>query len=607
MGSHFGEIKRGQETPKEWLAFGATMTELGNKWALRGDLIATVGPHAAEETGAPAAFDPLRAEIMVNTDVAFGKLKPHKIGDFSDRAVQFEFAKATGAIWHEAMHARFTTWDLYASSKALTPNENAALHLLEETRMEGLGIRSMPNMKNFIRACALEIVIGDVKEAAEKTSDTRAAAHLAALTIGRVDTGTLDAIDILAIEEKIMDVLGQPLFEDLQMLWRKFQSISRVSEPSDIAELYRIAKEWNRIVQDAAEERGEGKERANGNGFEGDGSGGGSGMMKEIMEALGEDAEATEISAGGALGDQEKAEQWAASAAASNAAHEEHKANEQVFRKIVKEGEEGRYGASRARVTSRRQPTPDEHRAAVRLARELDKAKYQDRLRVEGDSPIPPGRLRTGAAVQDAASISQGLPPTAAPWRKVQRKHVDDPNLTIGVMVDISGSMSAAMEPMASAAWILSDANKRVEATSAMVYYGNSVFPTLRPGQTLREVQVYNAADGTEEAETAFQALDGALDLINGKGARLVVIVSDGQYRGDMRPKVTQWLSKFEKAGVGVLWLAYGYADEAERHCREHRNAESIRIGDRDSTVRAAGAIGAAAVKAINAAGTLRR
>jgi Mg-chelatase subunit ChlD len=155
----------------------------------------------------------------------------------------------------------------------------------------------------------------------------------------------------------------------------------------------------------------------------------------------------------------------------------------------------------------------------------------------------------------------------AEPWKRTVRKHTDDPTLKIGVMVDISGSMASAMNPMAVTAWAMSEAGRRVQAQTAMVYYGEDVFPTLKPGQHLDKVNVYTAPDGTEKFDKAFKALDGGLNLLAGSGARLLVVVSDGCYTDAERDHAKKWVRECDKAGVAVLWLPFdkyersGYAD----------------------------------------------
>ena len=62
-------------------------------------------------------------EIEVNVDVAFGKeITPLEIGDISNRSTQYEFPKATGAIIHEAFHARFSALRRAYTYKILDKN-----------------------------------------------------------------------------------------------------------------------------------------------------------------------------------------------------------------------------------------------------------------------------------------------------------------------------------------------------------------------------------------------------------------------------------------------------------------------------------------------------
>jgi hypothetical protein len=47
------------------------------------------------------------AEVEVNVDIAFGTgTSPATIGDLRDRDTLFDWPKAAGAIFHEALHDR---------------------------------------------------------------------------------------------------------------------------------------------------------------------------------------------------------------------------------------------------------------------------------------------------------------------------------------------------------------------------------------------------------------------------------------------------------------------------------------------------------------------
>jgi len=151
----------------------------------------------------------------------------------------------------------------------------------------------------------------------------------------------------------------------------------------------------------------------------------------------------------------------------------------------------------------------------------------------------------------------RGVMQQAEVWKRKVRKQTDEPTLNVGVLVDISGSMGAAMEPMATTAYVLSEAVTRVQGKAAMVYFGNDVFPTLRPGERMGEVKVWTAPDGTEKFDDAFRAVDGAVDLLYGSGARLLVVVSDGHYTGAETKACQRWMRRCAEEGVAVVWLPF--------------------------------------------------
>jgi hypothetical protein len=89
-----------------------------------------------------------------------------------------------------------------------------------------------------------------------------------------------------------------------------------------------------------------------------------------------------------------------------------------------------------------------------------------------------------------------------------------------------------------------------------MVYFGQRVYPGLRSGERLHDVRTWAGRDGWEEFNHGFRALDGELNLLGGKGARLLVVVSDGQYGGEGQAESRdKWLKYCTRNGVGVVWL----------------------------------------------------
>lgn len=589
-------------TPPEWLKVGSHIGHLVNEWAGRSDLVAYVGDNAGVQHGAPALFDPKGAEIQVNIPIAFGNVTPEGVGDMRERSTQFEFLKASGAILHEALHARFSTWDLEKAARELPRPVCEALHLLEETRIESLGVKTFPANRSFLRACAMEIVLGDIENGAlEKLSTTRQAATLLGLTSARVDAGVLDDEDVEPMTAVVATILSPKTFNALSDIWNEFQSLR---SERDEARMYELAIEWDKVVTEQAEENGDNE------GGESEGGEGGMPMPSEFMEAirdaLEEVAGNAEIGAIGDAGDQQTKEEYRETADRARSESEERKSHENVASKVFGNGhtDPGKSGSG-STLQERRKPTSDERIAAVKISQALEKAKYQDRIRIETASELPPGRLRTRSLVQGEAYRERGVRSTVEPFSRVQRKHVEDPNLTIGVMVDISGSMGDAMEPMASAAWILSEATRRVQGRTAMVYYGSGVFPTLKPGQHLTDVNVYSAPDGTEKFGEAFKAVDGALNLLHGSGARLLVVVSDGEYTGDEKRNARKWIARCAKAGVGVLWIGAGHYGETGRTYVNGRESQYIRMSKQATS--AASEIGKTAASALTKAGESRK
>ena len=551
---------RAEATDPQWYGVGSQIGQLANLMSARADLIAYVGPGAGGI--APACYTPATAEVEINVDIAFGKgVTPADIGDLRERDTQFMWPKAMGAIFHESLHARYSNWDIEKAANDLSQSEFFALLLLEEGRIEAHGVAMMPENAGFLRACALDIVLSDLAEEELNETDTRMAARLAALTLARVDAGSIYESDCELLRESITSKLGESRLEQLRQLWVAAQMYDRHYNAEG---MYDLAREWVRLVEEAATENGEPEEGAGQpGGLSTAGGAAASEFLKDLMEALGEAADSATVGSFEQLSDQQEVEQWQQEAKdrANESRREQECADvaQDVFGKGTGPMAETK---TRSSLMSQRPATGPERAAAVKVAQMLEKAKYRERDEVEIHSTLPPGRLRTRALVQGAALKSKGVMQQAEPWRRTARKHIDDPKLTLGVMVDISGSMSEAMQPMATTAWVMSEAVRRVQGKAAMVYYGQDVFPTLKPGQHLKQVDVYSAPDGTEKFNKAFQAINGGLGLLNGTGARLLVIVSDGCYTSEEKRATRQWLDECKRSGVGVLWLTFDKGDD---------------------------------------------
>jgi hypothetical protein len=601
----------------EWLGIGAQIGKIVNEWAFREDLVVNLGKTTI---GAPAAFNPASAEIEIDTDCAFLGYEPSEIGDLSNRVTQLEFAMASGAILHEALHARFTRWSLAKAVEDLSPRDCKALHTLEEGRIESWGVRVMPQNQVMLRACAMEIVIGDIDAYEDKLSSVDGAAFMSALTLARVDAGVLEMSDIEPIVPILEAILGVDNIERLRSVWLRFQAHDQHALADS---LYELAKEWNAILDDIKTEKGETGDEGKGEKPQGGtpgpsdssepsdssgegGEGGFGSILKDIEDAIQEMRDGVTISNQIDIDDAIVEEEWKKQVNSK----EEDARTKQVHKEIADAlfggGGDGNdnEGRTKSTLVETRAPKSAERVAAVQVSRLLAKAKYRERSQTDVQSILPPGRLRTRALVQGQALKSKGINNQVAPWRQTKRKHTDDPTLNVGIMVDISASMKKAMNPMAITAWVMSEAVHRVQGKCAMVYYGNDAFATLKPGQRLNDVKVYSATDGTEKFSKAFKALDGGMNLLHGDGARLLVVVSDGYYQGEERALANKWLKECDRKGVAVLWLTFDNGNSARR-TTEGTNAQIICIEDGNPTT-AATLIGKAAAGALEKIGSRR-
>lgn len=605
---HFRTGKtRFEKTPKEWLPIGGQLGEITNQWADRDDIVAFVGEGAGAGVAA-ACFVPAIAEMEINVDAAFGEgASPEWIPDLRERDNQFDYPQVMGAVLHEAMHAKHSIWsleELARHKQKVNRNEGDLVEWFEETRIEKRGVETFPKNRAFLRTCAMKLSIGDLLEEKEEGEDDPElaaygimhACKLILLSLARVDAGVLDENDVKVVKTKAIAVFGEELLEKLRDVWVRAQNHR---DDTTWEPLLKLAKEWLKLLEDAGhktepEEMSEEEKQALKD------------LLGEMMKAMEEAAEDAETRGHGEAVEQSLREDAEAAAERAEAAARENSDFEtsasEVFGKGTGPSSDRR---TSSRLLEQRQPTGPERAAAVTVAKMLDRARYRDRVEVQRRSVMPPGKLSGRAAMQQEIERSRGQIMRAEPWKSKRRFHTEDPELKVGVLVDISGSMSGAMQPMAVTAWMLSEAVRRVQGKAAMVYYGSGVFPVLSPGQHLDQVNVYTAPDATERFDLAFKALQGKLDLLNSSGARLLVIVSDMCYTGNEMERTKYWIKRAEQAGVGVISMPFGnraYVDAAIGE--KGHNVKVLETVTRPAD--AALEIGKAAAEALEQAGNRR-
>jgi hypothetical protein len=302
-------------------------------------------------------------------------------------------------------------------------------------------------------------------------------------------------------------------------------------------------------------EDGEGEGEGEGSeGKDGKGSGFGGKIMGKVAEAeVKMDGEVVE-----ARGDERRdrtRKEREADAARKREGEKEHK---ESFGKVAG-GLHGYTPDGFAHYIGSRPATADERRAARALASTLEQIDYRDRAVSKVTSVVPPGRLRGRMAVQADAMTERGQDAsTVEVWQGKRRKRVDSTPLTIGFAGDISGSMGAAMEPLSSAQWVVSNAAHHIDAKVAAAHFGDDVQAVAPMGVREKDVRLFYPGGGSEDIRGALLALDRELNLLDGTGARLLFIASDAHYvLGDQMGYAQKFMPLAKRKGVAVIYLKF--------------------------------------------------
>ncbi|MEV6363169.1 VWA domain-containing protein [Nocardia asteroides] len=506
-----------------WATLSAAMTAEVPPIADRDDLTVSIAPGAA--FGHPAVF--VRALAAIELDGANLKIDPAdaRPARNSDRN---NYPAVWGALVHECAHAKHSVW---VPPLLAHPEVVAAAKLLEESRIEAAQIRRRPDDRHWLRASATEIVIGDnggTTAAAHLPRTAYAAAHNAALVLGRIDAGVLTESECAPLAREIESILGPDTLATLRAIWREAHTVA----DADTAAMLELGRRWLDIV-----------------GPEPHATPIPSSLLGAAIEATAA-AIAADVAANPVPADPAEAAAAAREVAAASAEEAQLMA-EHVF------GEDGVAGRSRT-VRRTRTPLAAEQTAARVLARALDTAAARERATVKTTSVVPPGRVRMRGVLARQAQLAAGAIPTAEPFTRTTRKRSPYPPLQVGIACDVSSSMSRFAAPVASAAWIIARAAElaAMPATTATVTFGSTVTPITYPSTAPTQVSEFGCPDKYHALGAATIALDGALGLSRPGATRLLVVISDGIYRTHERASAQRRLDAVRAAGCALLWLA---------------------------------------------------
>ncbi|QWY84125.1 AAA-ATPase [Microbacterium phage A3Wally] len=532
MTAHGKKLER-MAANADWNHVAGALGTLCNGWAARRDLTVYLGRDGGQGI-APAFFQPKTAEIELNSEYAFGKGSDGTlIGDLTQRSELSKYPTAGGMALHESAHARFTA-SFWSEIPAMLDNrrEWQVFEWLEEARVEGRMVLKFPKDKAYLRACTKTIVMGDDPLA----WNPRGAMIL---LIGRHETGVLDHEDVAAVEAHLV-TLGWDM--QMQAACRSiiYEFMTLDPQGDELKRQLELARELDILMPYDPP------------------------TLEDFLRDLIEDALGKAAQGGRIEAIEEGMAEEAFKERQERERREKIEVDNQIKSKEVFEDSTGGHSAVLSKIGSSRPPTSAERAAAVMLSKDLEKAKYRDRALTEYYSDVPPGRFNGGEAMRREATRRNGGDTSRfKPFRHQRYQETEEPPLTVGVMSDISGSMGRVQASIGTAVYVISEAVYRLDkASAAAVYFGEKVYPGLAKGERLRQVNTWLAHDGEEDFDGGFRALDGELTLLNGEGARLLVVVSDGNY-GAMVPRsaktqraaAREWLDTCVKNRVGVVWI----------------------------------------------------
>ncbi|MEV0392143.1 VWA domain-containing protein [Polymorphospora rubra] len=482
-----------------WGPWSVAWTRHAARLTSRTDAHVTVAPAAAG--GSPGRSYPATAQIQIDADL----IPDPTIAD-PRRSVHRARAKvpvAYGVLLHECAHVIHSKWD---PPHGVPPVVREAALLLEESRIEGRYRAARPRDRRWLRRAVTSII--DPTDTA--TDTTWSAAYAAGLLLARVDAKILYNGDVREPRRAITKILGRKLLKGLRAIWQEAQTV----DDTDADTMMALGQRWCRLL----------------------------GIDPTTSPDLPADDAATSTIA-------------ATIVIALDTIRLNPTDTPQPAHDSTQPGGPGRHVDTDTPISWReREPVDAEHHAANRLTALLRRARHRDPARTTQPSTSPPGRLRTRAAVTLAAQRATGATPTAQPWQRTVRRPIPDPDLTVAILIDASGSMHDFAAPMSSAAWIVAQAATRAGATTATLAYGDRITVLIPPGRRPTKVRDMRADAGTERFVEACAEADRLLHLSTPGTARLLVVVSDGHYVNPDQAQAT--ITSLHKTGCAVLWLA---------------------------------------------------
>jgi hypothetical protein len=515
-----------------------------------GELLTDEEGHALGEQHPGVTF-PGDGIIEINANYLPDGMKPEDMHP-AVRKDRENYPVIWGILSHEGAHAHFSKWmdtvDELAHSGKLqqeqTPHVGAAV-ILEETRIERKHMNFRPQDQIWMQASgthlALEEVSKQIKAAQQENPDAPlprvAVARAAALVLARIDAGSVIADDTTdALQKLVDDEFGKDA-KTLRRIWRDAQKTG----DTDWKRMLALGKEWYELTGDS----GDDSEQIVIMIGDGDGD---SPLEKALREAA-------QNAAKEASGENDRDRRRARIAKVVSKRRDEGRASKEA-KDMARAVFAGKGDDTSSPISGYRDPTPQEMSLARTTRRQLQAAYLPERAVTKVSRKLPPGRLSMRSVQQLEAERQAGLFPDAEPFTYKDRQHVPTPPLKVGIIQDVSGSQSSAAAAAASGAWSLAKATTMIaDAEVAMVSFGDRVNAIISPRQRLPKVPVLRTPYGTNYFLDALKAIEGELDMTRSGSARLIVILTDGQFLGHDLMGRDPALKRLTDLGVKFLWM----------------------------------------------------
>ncbi|GBF17467.1 VWA domain containing CoxE-like protein [Rhodococcus sp. Br-6] len=514
-------------THPHWTQLGARLTGWADTLTDRGDVLVHVLPHDPAARRPAGVFNHKTAQITVDAVQTLpGRPDPNRI-DLRDARDVARFPVLAGVLAHEVGHATHTV-----RRAGLTGSVAEWAALLEEPRMEGRIVADHIASRRWLQASVTHLLGRVDPNSAEE------AARVLVLLGGRVLAGVLDIEDLPDLDVEAGKWLSR---EQIAVISEQTDRVVRAAD-GDIATVEAAATRIAALFDNNPDNEDQ------------DVSGGEDGGCAGHTPADGPDLDSALGKALAVVAAQAVTELRAAAGVvdASPKAMAAQSAREQRTEQIRADH---RAAHGREHETTLRRPTQDERRQTQALARELGAASMRGVEVARSRSTTPPGRLRTSQLVRRQGQIHARTVPTATPWESRRRRTIDNAKLTVGVALDISGSMDPYAAPTATAAWSLARAARDLGGRAATVTW-NHAAALLPVKEGSGAVPVPRICGGSTGLPAALRTLERELHLVRPGAARLVAVVTDGELPN--ADEVRDEVERLVRAGVRVLWLSTG-------------------------------------------------